>query len=177
MTLVIKKGLIIGEGKRSLKVENATNELIYVRVGQEKNSLRFIPVCLIKTLTNAIKENKITLQDISRKYRDDKNLPHLFEELDLSFDKYILGYDSTIQKICEYLLENPNSSDTKNQLDRAQPLFKPFLLLAGISGTGKTRFVREQAKTSQQFAETYCLTSVRPDWHEPSDLLGYSLST
>lgn len=52
-------------------------------------------------------------------------------------------------------------------------LYKPFLLLAGISGTGKTRFVREQAKTSKQFAETYCLTSVRPDWHEPSDLLGY----
>lgn len=50
---------------------------------------------------------------------------------------------------------------------------KPFLLLAGISGTGKTRFVREQAKTSGQFSETYCLTSVRPDWHEPSDLLGY----
>src|SRR5690606_33241273 len=40
-------------------------------------------------------------------------------------------------------------------------------------GTGKTRFVREQAKTSGQFADTYCLTSVRPDWHEPSDLLGY----
>ncbi|MFH0228067.1 McrB family protein [Vibrio diabolicus] len=52
-------------------------------------------------------------------------------------------------------------------------LSKPFLLLAGISGTGKTRFVREQAKTSGRFAETYCLTSVRPDWHEPSDLLGY----
>ncbi|MGI2167967.1 McrB family protein [Shewanella oncorhynchi] len=52
-------------------------------------------------------------------------------------------------------------------------LCKPFLLLAGISGTGKTRFVREQAKISGQFDETYCLTSVRPDWHEPSDLLGY----
>lgn len=52
-------------------------------------------------------------------------------------------------------------------------LSKPFLLLAGISGTGKTRFVREQAKTSGQFDETYCLASVRPDWHEPSDLLGY----
>ena len=52
-------------------------------------------------------------------------------------------------------------------------LSKPFLLLAGISGTGKTRFVRDQAKTSGQFTETYCLTSVRPDWHEPSDLLGY----
>ena len=58
-------------------------------------------------------------------------------------------------------------------ISNAQLLSKPFLLLAGISGTGKTRFVREQAKTSGQFADTYCLTSVRPDWHEPSDLLGY----
>ena len=54
-----------------------------------------------------------------------------------------------------------------------QCLIKPFLLLAGISGTGKTRFVREQAKASGNLSETYCLTSVRPDWHEPSDLLGY----
>ncbi|WP_065187375.1 MrcB family domain-containing protein [Shewanella woodyi] len=50
---------------------------------------------------------------------------------------------------------------------------KPFLLLAGISGTGKTRFVREQVKANGSLSETYCLTSVRPDWHEPSDLLGY----
>jgi hypothetical protein len=51
---------------------------------------------------------------------------------------------------------------------------KPFLLLAGISGTGKTRFVKEQAKASGNLNETYNLVSVRPDWHEPSDLLGYS---
>lgn len=52
-------------------------------------------------------------------------------------------------------------------------LSKSFLLLAGISGTGKTRFVREQAKATGSLADTYCLTPVRPDWHEPSDLLGY----
>lgn len=50
---------------------------------------------------------------------------------------------------------------------------KSFLLLAGISGTGKTRFVRKQAEHCGDLNETYCLTSVRPDWHEPSDLLGY----
>lgn len=52
-------------------------------------------------------------------------------------------------------------------------LTKPFLLLAGISGTGKTRFVRKQAENNDDLKETYCLTAVRPDWHEPSDLLGY----
>lgn len=52
---------------------------------------------------------------------------------------------------------------------------KPFLLLAGISGTGKTRFVREQANASHHEGnpDNYCLIPVRPDWHEPSDLLGY----
>lgn len=57
---------------------------------------------------------------------------------------------------------------------------KPFLLLAGISGTGKTRFVREQADASATVEryhlkkdDNYCLVPVRPDWHEPSDLLGY----
>ena len=60
----------------------------------------------------------------------------------------------------------------KNQMVTL-PLSKPFILLAGISGTGKTRFVRKQAEKSGSINETYSLVSVRPDWHEPSDLLGY----
>lgn len=62
----------------------------------------------------------------------------------------------------------------KNDAKKFIPLPKPFLLLAGISGTGKSRFVREQAKATGHIDETYCLVSVRPDWHEPSDLLGYT---
>lgn len=80
--------------------------------------------------------------------------------------------------------KNKNISDNTSDAESVQHqthsennnmirLSKPFLLLAGISGTGKTRFVREQAKASGNLSETYCLTSVRPDWHEPSDLLGY----
>ena len=50
---------------------------------------------------------------------------------------------------------------------------KPFILLSGISGTGKTRFVKEQAKRIGNGTSNYQLVPVRPDWHEPSDLLGY----
>ncbi len=53
------------------------------------------------------------------------------------------------------------------------PLPKPFLLLAGISGTGKSRFVRQQAEQHRGDSSNFCLIAVRPDWHEPSDLLGY----
>jgi hypothetical protein len=74
-------------------------------------------------------------------------------------------YSAACKKLAEFLAEKYSISYTS--------LSKPFLLLAGISGTGKTRFVREQAKLTGSIKETYCLTSVRPDWHEPSDLLGY----
>lgn len=60
------------------------------------------------------------------------------------------------------ILHNPSHS----------PLYKPFLLFAGISGTGKTRFIREQIEHHPRL-KNYCLVPVRPDWHEPSDLLGY----
>jgi hypothetical protein len=50
---------------------------------------------------------------------------------------------------------------------------KPFILLAGISGTGKTRYVKEQAKEHKVGDINFCQIPVRPDWHEPSDLLGY----
>ena len=50
---------------------------------------------------------------------------------------------------------------------------KPFILLAGISGTGKSRFVRQQAESHGVGNKNFCLVPVRPDWHEPSDLLGY----
>ena len=98
--------------------------------------------------------------------------------------------NATIEKI-EYLALSfsPNEhAQKKRKISTVKPLetqllSKPFLLLAGISGTGKTRFVRKQSEATKKFAETfgltvsrddiYCLTSVRPDWHEPSDLLGY----
>jgi hypothetical protein len=59
-------------------------------------------------------------------------------------------------------------------LDSHKKIPKPFLLLAGISGTGKTRFVREQAALHRgAYPSNFCLVPVRPDWHEPTDLLGY----
>jgi hypothetical protein len=107
--------------------------------------------------------------------------PHLYDDqkIDLSNE----SIDTAIKRIEDLSLEftpsgsKSSRSNQKSDKDIFNPqvtlLPKPFLLLAGISGTGKTRFVREQAKATGSFQETYCLTSVRPDWHEPSDLLGY----
>ena len=47
---------------------------------------------------------------------------------------------------------------------------KPFVILAGTSGTGKTRLVRLFAEAIQA---QYKLVSVRPDWSDSSDLFGH----
>ena len=59
---------------------------------------------------------------------------------------------------------------------------KPFMLLAGISGTGKSRIVREFAfKSCPKFLQdkagttpgNYCMIEVKPNWHDSTELLGY----
>ena len=59
---------------------------------------------------------------------------------------------------------------------------KPFLLLAGISGTGKSRIVRELARAcwdegsdeyKAQKSKNFQMIQVKPNWHDSSDLIGY----
>lgn len=60
---------------------------------------------------------------------------------------------------------------------------KPFLLLAGISGTGKSRIVKQFAYKScpdnavlrkdTTSPGNYCLIEVKPNWHDSTELLGY----
>ena len=59
---------------------------------------------------------------------------------------------------------------------------KPFLLLAGISGTGKSRIVRELARACwEEGTEEYKahkpknfeMVQIKPNWHDSSELIGY----
>ena len=65
---------------------------------------------------------------------------------------------------------------------------KPFILLAGISGTGKSRIVRQLARgccpetdghgndhplRDEQKPGNYELIPVRPNWHDSTELMGY----
>lgn len=64
---------------------------------------------------------------------------------------------------------------------------KPFLLLAGISGTGKSRMVRQLARgccpkkdgggahplVDEQKPGNFEMIQVRPNWHDSTELMGY----
>ncbi|CAM3905488.1 DUF3578 domain-containing protein [Cohnella lubricantis] len=53
---------------------------------------------------------------------------------------------------------------------------KPFAILAGISGTGKTKLVKlfAEALDATEANGQFALIPVRPDWSDPSDLIGYT---
>ncbi|KYZ65003.1 AAA family ATPase [Bacillus sp. GZT] len=52
---------------------------------------------------------------------------------------------------------------------------KPFVILSGISGTGKTKIVQWFAESLGATEENgqFTLIPIRPDWSDSSDLLGY----
>ena len=121
----------------------------------------------------------------------------------LSSAKLVNASQSYIVDICEFLVENPkaeeillmassiseeNSFSGFNNIggefvDYLSALrSKPFMILAGISGTGKSRIVREFAymtcpKELQDKDGTtpgnYCMIEVKPNWHDSTELLGY----
>ncbi len=79
---------------------------------------------------------------------------------------------------------NIESNDfTSNMLSYLTALrTKPFMLLAGISGTGKSRIVREMAKAcwkegDEEFGKNcprnFRMVQVKPNWHDSSELIGY----
>ena len=108
-------------------------------------------------------------------------------------DKYEYGYDSTLLMMAKMILgiENVNhtvpESSTQSVNSSYLPYLtalrtKPFMLLAGISGTGKSRIVREMAKAcwaadeedyGKNCPRNFCMVQVKPNWHDSSDLIGY----
>ena len=124
----------------------------------------------------------------------------------LSSANLVNATQSYVADICEFLAENPEAEnilltasenperfsfiDSKKYLEFCQEnqkylaaiRTKPFLLLAGISGTGKSRIVRELAfmtcpeKLQDEDGTTpgnYCIIEVKPNWHDSTELLGY----
>lgn len=81
-------------------------------------------------------------------------------------------------------IKNIDSKDTGINASYLRAMrTKPFLLLAGISGTGKSRIVKQMAfdscpnipelRSDHTSPGNYCLIEVKPNWHDSTELLGY----
>lgn len=142
--------------------------LISARGYKDKLDSRF-NLTLNELATLDIDDNKISLEPNSIQYVSD--LIHFYENNKFPEEKDYINFLTSNRAINPFLqkLKKEDTVIYKDKLVSDFPLSKPFLLLAGVSGTGKSRFVRQQAEKTGEFQ----LVAVRPDWHEPSDLLGY----
>ena len=106
------------------------------------------------------------------------------DELHLADIQKVQEMIDKAKKLKEFLPAPPTPQITDNvqELVLSAIRTKPFILLAGISGTGKSRIVKELAfKSCPQYLQdkggttpgNYCMIEVKPNWHDSTELLGY----
>lgn len=100
-------------------------------------------------------------------------------EFFIYYIKQLLGSRDTVS-LPKPKVELNTTEDMDNYIEALKT--KPFLLLAGISGTGKSQKVKELAfmtcpeddlESTATTPGNYCLIEVKPNWHDSSELLGY----
>ena len=105
------------------------------------------------------------------------------------FENFVNMFDSRpyLNSINEEANGAPQTEILENIESQYRPYItaiksKPFQLLAGISGTGKSRIVRELARAcwdegsdeyKKQKPKNFQMIQVKPNWHDSSDLIGY----
>ena len=98
----------------------------------------------------------------------------------------IVDYESIKNELGELAQNEAIDIDNTNMKYLTALRTKPFMLLAGISGTGKSRIVRKlaQATTTQEYEneenrwkdnrpENFELIQVKPNWHNSMDVVGF----
>jgi|TARA_B110001469_G_C9644971_1_gene325576 hypothetical protein len=94
-----------------------------------------------------------------------------------SYLEFLEYRDINVEKNHPIKIEMEHHNDIKTAIQT-----KPFIILAGISGTGKSRLVRELAfkscnnkslRNNDKKPGNYEMIPVKPNWHDSSDLLGY----
>ncbi|WP_075310319.1 MrcB family domain-containing protein [Bacillus wiedmannii] len=87
-----------------------------------------------------------------------------------------LDQESIIDHVSSYIQSKGFFYEKKDLINFFLSLkTKPFVILSGISGTGKTKIVQWFAESLGATEENgqFTLIPVRPDWSDSSDLLGY----
>ena len=93
-------------------------------------------------------------------------------------EAFFKNFDTKLKK--QNVVDNSTASNYRPYITAIKS--KPFLLLAGISGTGKSRIVRELARAcweegtdeyKVQKPKNFQVVQVKPNWHDSSDLIGY----
>ncbi|MDP3103185.1 MAG: AAA family ATPase [Candidatus Methanoperedens sp.] len=171
----------IGGGKKgigkSLFMENYTHGLIesidgvkYVKIGKLGDP------SLPSNIANFVKE----IQRIKSSSPKIDSLPKIVvnpkeETVELKYENNDTTENSLIEQIHHFILNNGFTFSSQQIINYYLSLkTKPFVILTGISGTGKTKITELLAKAvCEDDEKQYKCLPVRPDWNDDKYLLGY----
>ena len=161
---------------------------------------------LVEISLSRLQKSDLYISDYAKNnYKDDKGLKFLsdaglFEEerggIKSIKKKYVIKYSNILSSL-SIITDDKQTFNSKEitavqdytieQATSFRPYLtaiksKPFLLLAGISGTGKSRIVRELARAcwdvdSEEYKahkpKNFEMVQVKPNWHDSGELIGY----
>lgn len=129
---------------------------------------------LLADLENVVTNYKMYVDNVLKNNGNDEEVPPKEEEGSTSLSS--LNVPEQIEQIQSYISRRgfhyPHGLIENLYLSLKT---KPFVILAGVSGTGKTKLVKLFAEALGATGDNhqFTLIPVRPDWSDPSDLLGY----
>ena len=161
---------------------------------------------LVEISLSRLQKSDLYISDYAKNnYKDDKGLKFLsdaglFEEerggIKSIKKKYVIKYSNILSSL-SIITDDKQTLNSKEitavqdytieQATSFRPYLtaiksKPFLLLAGISGTGKSRIVRALARAcwdvdSEEYKahkpKNFEMVQVKPNWHDSGELIGY----
>ncbi len=181
----------IGSQDTGWLIEKANVDALFLRRKSHNTNqngvLRIIPTPVVERIYSALQNKEIVLSDIKTGKGDDDI--HLFDKLKIMHDRYLSGYASTIKSICKKIDEIATaplfppppsgnlysilSGSLNSQLTRSL-LSKPFVILTGASGTGKTKQAKELAEHfSNAEWSNFEIVAVGADWTDNRSTLGF----
>ena len=198
-----------------LLLNNKINKTEYAYILENLAKDRDYKKILVDISLSRLKRTELAISDYAKNnYRDDKGLKFLsdagfFEDVERGSkaikEKYILKYSDVLSSLSilsdeEDIKGNTsvyhNVSVVNSHMNYLTALrTKPFMLLAGISGTGKSRIVRKlaQASVTEELQRKYDpksvengfdrwqlhkpanfeIIQVKPNWHNSLEVVGY----
>jgi len=171
------------------KFEKDLGDILSRYYEKEVSIFSFIDIDLLKNTLSEIRKTDQVLDAIVGEYQGTKYAAYTVLNQYFSFLETLKDCKDILKHhITDAEIYVSNSKGVNENIDNKYRPFitaiksKPFLLLAGISGTGKSRIVRELARScwsadSDEFKaqkpSNFEMVQVKPNWHDSSELIGY----
>lgn len=153
------------------------------------NPMRYLPE---KYFIQNDSDETYSLSNDIQEYTNDSSFVQMFKEaVEFLENKYYWKKEGEIvrenkitdknsKEMIEYIYSYITSKGYEYEKELIYNLYlslktKPFVILAGISGTGKSKIVRLFAESLGATVENnqFNMISVRPDWNDSTELIGY----